>query len=178
MYKFTTALAFKPISVLDAKAHMRIDHDDDNLYIDSLIDVATDFIFGAQGHTDYMLSASVEQSVKTNSYSNVVENLKQPFIELTELKIRNGAELEVIEGAYFTHDGLKLPASGEYIIKYTAGYASAAAIPPNLKAACKILVAHWYQYREPLIVAQKYAANQLPFSIMALLQPYRKNLVM
>ena len=52
-------------------------------------------------------------------------------------------------------------------ITYTAGYGAASAVPQTLKHAVKMLVAHWYENREPVLTGSIVA--DMPMSVDALL---------
>jgi len=56
-------------------------------------------------------------------------------------------------------------------IRVVAGYGSSASVPETLKAAHKLFVSNFYEIREP--VAFGTIAPEVPFSIKALLAPYR-----
>jgi uncharacterized phiE125 gp8 family phage protein len=56
-------------------------------------------------------------------------------------------------------------------IEYLAGYANAAAVPESIKIAIKILVAHLYNNREPVVVGT--SAQLMPLSVDRLLSGYR-----
>lgn len=55
-------------------------------------------------------------------------------------------------------------------VQYTAGYASAAAVPAAIKHAMKIMLAEWYEERQP--TTPGYVAP-LPFGAEALMAPFR-----
>ena len=52
-------------------------------------------------------------------------------------------------------------------ITYTAGYGAASAVPQTIKHAVKMLVAHWYESREPVVIGTIIA--DLPMAVDALL---------
>lgn len=57
-------------------------------------------------------------------------------------------------------------------VTYTAGYGDAGdAVPEALRHALKLLVGAWYEHREPLVTGA--IATTLPFSVQALLGPFR-----
>lgn len=73
----------------------------------------------------------------------------------------------LVEPAYGTTWPAIRPASGAVTIRFTAGYGDAAAVPEPVKLAIKMLVAHWYENREPVIVGT--ISAELPFAVKALL---------
>ncbi len=60
------------------------------------------------------------------------------------------------------------------IVTFDAGYGAADDVPEDIKLAIKILVAHWYEAREPIVDGS--IAN-VPTSFEALLQQYRVRMV-
>jgi uncharacterized phiE125 gp8 family phage protein len=57
-------------------------------------------------------------------------------------------------------------------VRFVAGYgATAAAVPFGLKAAIKMLVAHWYARREPVNIGN--LVTPIPLTIDSLLWPYK-----
>ena len=55
---------------------------------------------------------------------------------------------------------------------YTAGYGAAAAnVPDSIKLAIKLLVAHWYEHRESVLVGV--TASEVPQTVESILWPYR-----
>lgn len=55
-------------------------------------------------------------------------------------------------------------------ITFTAGYGAAAAVPDGVKTAIKMLVAHWYDNRSPVVTGT--IATKLPLTVEALLDPF------
>lgn len=56
-------------------------------------------------------------------------------------------------------------------IEYRAGYGDLATdVPEELRHAIKLLVGHWYQSREAVVIGQ--VPNAVPFAVDALLSPY------
>lgn len=57
-------------------------------------------------------------------------------------------------------------------IRFVAGYGAAAAVPSGIKAAMKLLIAHWYEHREAVSVNVGNIAD-LPLGVTALLWPFK-----
>ncbi|HEY4343039.1 MAG TPA: head-tail connector protein [Parvibaculum sp.] len=57
-------------------------------------------------------------------------------------------------------------------IDFTAGYGDAAAVPAPLKQAVLMLVAHWFEHREPVSFGD--APAEMPLAVSALVAPYRR----
>lgn len=54
-------------------------------------------------------------------------------------------------------------------VTFTAGYASAAAIPPSMRQAMRLLIGHWYEHRESVLADARAAAIALPQAVDTLL---------
>jgi uncharacterized phiE125 gp8 family phage protein len=58
-------------------------------------------------------------------------------------------------------------------IAFTAGFgATAEDVPMPIRLAIKMLVAHWYEMREPVLAGE--AGNALPLGVASLIAPYRE----
>ena len=56
-------------------------------------------------------------------------------------------------------------------IPFTAGYTTAADVPQGCRTAIKMLAAHWYEIREPVITGT--IIQDVPFGLQALLDPHK-----
>jgi uncharacterized phiE125 gp8 family phage protein len=58
-------------------------------------------------------------------------------------------------------------------VAFTAGYGDEASdVPEPLRHAIKLLVAHWFEQREPVVLGA--AAQEVPATVAGLLLPYRR----
>ena len=57
-----------------------------------------------------------------------------------------------------------------YVIRYVAGYGGASDVPPPIVQAIKLLTTHLYENREAVT---SLSVNTIPYTIGALLQPYK-----
>lgn len=55
-------------------------------------------------------------------------------------------------------------------IEFTAGYGAAGAVPSDLASALMLLVAHWDQNREPVVIGT--IVSSVPLSVESLLAPF------
>lgn len=56
-------------------------------------------------------------------------------------------------------------------VVYTAGWADVYAVPANIKHALRMLVAHWYEHRQPVQMGGHW--QSVPMGVEALLMPHR-----
>lgn len=182
----TAAPADTPVSLDEAKAHLRVDHTDDDDVINGLIAAAVDYL---DGWTGILGRALVKQS------------WRQEFAGFGCLRLQVGPVSGVEVITYFdsrnqtqtlpdTAYVMRTDARGSYVdlppqgiwpsayvrpdavsVTYEAGSATAAEVPAAIKAAIMLMVASWYRNRE---ATSDGAATELPIGVAALLAPYRR----
>ncbi|MBY3543666.1 phage gp6-like head-tail connector protein [Rhizobium laguerreae] len=180
--RLVTAVA--PIlTTADAKAHLRVLHDDDNTYIDGLIAVAGDWLFGENSWIGRPAPASEWEMTMASFPVGCLDIPKPPLVTVDGVfytPADGGAEREITDFRTFGvgGNGYILPAidtvwpetDGEpesVRIEFTAGYA---ALPASIKHAALLLIGHWYENREAATEAK---LSDLPMAVDALLMPYR-----
>jgi len=190
--RLVTAPSVEPITLQQAKDHLRVDGDDDNDYIESLITAARERI-----------EASLNRSLITTTWKVTLDrfpggwwevwNCGQEWIELPRPRLisvssivytdTNGTSTTWSSSNYTvdtqSEPGRVMPAynavwptARDHIavvtITYTAGYGAAAtAVPASIKHAMKLLVSHMYELREPVNVGN--IVTEIPMSIDYLL---------
>ncbi|TWB20047.1 putative phiE125 gp8 family phage protein [Rhizobium sp. ERR 1071] len=175
------------ISVDEAKKFLIIDQDitDDDDLIKSFILAATQWLDGPEGWLGRALGIQVLEWQRCN-WPTDRERLPFP------------PEVEIISIKYIDPDGIEqtwplptplhfddLPAvrgrDGDVKIRYRAGYGTQDpdapdkwnnAVPEPIRTAIKMLVAQWYNVREP-VVSTGQQPFAMPFAVEALLSPYR-----
>lgn len=171
------------VSTADAKAHLRVMHSDDDTYIDGLIAVAGDWLFGENSWIGRPSPAS-EWEMKLASFpAGKLDIPKPPLVSVDGVfyaPSNGGAEQQITDFRTFGIGGCGyiMPALGEdwpaangepesVRIEFTAGYGS---LPASIKHAALLLIGHWYENREAATEAK---LNDIPFAVDALLMPYR-----
>jgi uncharacterized phiE125 gp8 family phage protein len=92
---------------------------------------------------------------------------------LTDLPSGPKAQPARITPAYGVSYPSTYPVVNAVQIRFVCGYGSASSVPESLKAAMKVLIGHWYQNRESVVVGVGVGAVAIPHSVDALLWPYR-----
>lgn len=171
------------ISVADAKAHLRVLHDDDDGYISGLIGAAGDWLFGENSWLGRPAPASEWELTQATFPTGRLDIPKPPLVSVDGvfyMPSDGGAEQELTgfrtlgEGG----SGYILPAAGSawpetdgepdsVRIEFTAGYAT---LPASIKHAALLLIGHWYENREAATEAK---LSAMPMAVEALLMPYR-----
>ena len=180
----TTAPTWEPVTLAEAKDHMRVDHSDEDAVISGLIPSAREYLEGVLG------SALPQQSI--TAYYSTFWNLLTlpracPLQSVTSVKyLDEDGVLQTVDSAVY--DVYTAPTPGEVRlaynqtwpthrivtdpvrIEYVAGYAGAGSVPAPLRAAMLLLIGHWYENREatsPLDI------KDVPGTIGALVTAYK-----
>lgn len=183
----TAAPAVEPVSLDEAKAHLRIDGSDEDTLVASLITAARIHV-----------EASLARALITQSWTMVLDAWPDdrvvrlplsPLQSVDEVRVLDAAgDPTVVPATDYFVDAVGSPprlvrqsgalwlAPGQVAngieIDFTAGHGNAAAdVPPPLRQSIVQLVAHWFGTREPVIVGEPITV--VPLGIGALIAPYR-----
>jgi uncharacterized phiE125 gp8 family phage protein len=180
-----TPPALEPVSLADAKLHMRIDGDDDDALITAAIVAARAHV---EANTRRVLIAQ-EWRVYLDRWprGRAVRLPVAPLISVDEVRVFDAAGTPaVVDPATYEVDAVSVPgrlvlsngplAVGPSVngieIDVTAGYgATSIDVPTPLRQAIMMLVAHWYEHRGA--VGHDQAGWIPPLGYDALLAPYR-----
>lgn len=193
-----TAPELLPVSLAEAKLHLRVDHNDEDVLIEGLIGAATAHL---DGWTGVLGRCLVEQEWRQDfdAFASCLPLPLGPVISITSVTV-GGTPAD--DGSYTLRtdvggrarvelDGVS--ASGAASVIYKAGYPTIPAVPAvpgdgeedpgtpaiparstvpePVKVAIMLLVGHWYQSREAVTSV---SINELPFAVNALIAPYRR----
>lgn len=189
--------AIKPLTLARAKQHLRVDFDDENATIEALIAAATAYLDGWTGilrrclcqqqwRSDadafrtcmrlplfpaigivsvvYRDVAGVEQPVDASNYSLRVDD--------------RGAYVQFVSGFSappLSLEGAAVSVTAKYGYADIAGEGDAPAtssVPEDLKAAMLMLLSHWYEHRDAVVMDG--APVALPMAVEAILATYRR----
>lgn len=166
----------EPLTLEEAKSHLRVDFGDDDAYITSLIKVARDFAEGFQKKSIGQYTLEQYQSC----FTTPIKLEQGPVKSVTSVKyyLEDGTEMTVDPSVYMlTVDGKLLPkrpsnywpmdilqpADGVKIT-YVAGEDN---VPETTKQAMLLLIGNWYENREPVSVGK--AVAKIPLTAESLL---------
>ncbi|UOK71707.1 head-tail connector protein [Ancylobacter polymorphus] len=187
-----TASTDKIVDLSTAKKHLRVDYDDEDTYIEGLIDAAQDWISGENSWLGRSVLAtsweiSLDNFPASGSYgapSGAIWLPRPPIKVVTGLFYTpvGGAEVEITDfrvvGAGSIGGGYVLPQAGKawptpsgepgsVRVEYTAGYD---AVPAAISRAVLLLIGGWFRERES--ISDK-VLPPVPYGVEALLTPYR-----
>lgn len=184
-FTLKTAPTSEPVSVAEAKLHLRVTHNSEDQLVDRLIGAARAWVEGYTGRSlaqqTWQLSmngfadrlwlprAAPLQSVTFVKYydtSNVLQTLSSSAYVVPAF-----SEPAVIDLAYGSAWPSVYDRADAVQVEYVTGYASAAAVPKPLQQAIVLLVGHWYANRESVLVGQ--ISKEIEFAVTALCAPYR-----
>jgi uncharacterized phiE125 gp8 family phage protein len=181
-----TGPAVEPVTLAEAKAYLRVEHDDDDEVISALI-------AGARVH----IEAQTRRALITQTWrltrdvwpiDGRILILPAPLRELAAARVvmLNGSS-QSISPSVFSADragapailafGLgALPMSDRPVagieLDIEVGYGDTPAdVPAPLRQAIRFLLAHWYENRGATTIGHEVAV--LPYTITALIAPYR-----
>lgn len=181
--KLITAPVAEPITLTEAKAHLRITGADDDTYITSLIVAARQ---GAEHITGRTLMAQTWE-LALDWFEDAIRLPRPPLTSITSVKYLDdaGALQTMSASAYLLDDHSEparlLPAydtswpatrtqANAVLIRYVAGYASAATVPQEIKNWMLLRIGMLYGSRESVVIGVPIA--ELPF-VDRLLDAYR-----
>jgi uncharacterized phiE125 gp8 family phage protein len=175
-----------PITLVEAKAHLRVDHADDDTLIGGLIGAAVAYLDGWSG----VLGRALEE--QTWEIGLDVFPCKEirlplgPLVSVTSVKYTDPAGLEQtvdpadyevdarpVEGWIVPAADFSWPATMDTINAVRVRWVAGTGCPLPVKHAALLLIAHWYATRE----AAGATSAEIPLGVDALSAPWRRAFV-
>jgi uncharacterized phiE125 gp8 family phage protein len=183
----TSGPAVEPVTLAEAKAHLRVDGTAEDTLIASLIIASRLHIEAALGIAlvtqswSYFLDAWPPRAELTLPL--------RPVQSIAAVRLYAADEsVDTLDADSYLLDGAGVPArlvraaaltwprpgrvANGVEVAFVAGYGAAAAdVPAPIRQAVLLLVAHWYEHREPVAIGQP--GTTVPAMVAELLAPYR-----
>lgn len=196
-FSLVTAADAEPVSLEEAKAHLRVD-------IDEQDDLLIGYIAAARAHLEEICGRSFLSTtwdyfidddwpwifdMDYGAHVRMIEVPKAPLSSVTSISYvdSNGATQTLASNQYVVDGagaiGRIYPAYGvdwptvrcqrrAITVRFVAGYgADPSSVPTPIKQATLLLISHFHEQREPVVVGQ--TVNQVPMAVDALIAPYR-----
>jgi len=176
--------AVEPLELDDVKAHLRLDGADEDAMLAGLITTSRLHIEAALG------LALNDQTWRWQADcwppNSVVELMTRPLRSVTQIVVRaEDTTPTIVDPADYIVDpakgrivphGKNWPQPGMRLagieIEFVAGFGSDATdVPEPIRQALRLLVAHWYEVRNPVHIGSM--ATRVPDTISELLMPYK-----
>lgn len=183
----STPPAEAPVSLTEAKAHLRVEWTDEDTIIQAYLDAAIAVLDGPTGWLGRAMCAQSWQHVCGGTHFGKVWLTAQPNALSSIYYLDPTTEAETLapiadfrihsDGYQFAvvpKTGKTWPAtanrSDALKLTFTTGYGGASSVPKPIKQAILLLVGHWFKEREAATVV---AMRELPFGVQALLNTYK-----
>ena len=188
-WSVVTPPSAEPVSLIEAKAHLRVDGDDEDALITLQISAVRE-----------QVELEVRRSLMTQTlavrlaewpYADRLTLPQPPLQSVTHIKytdddgtLQTMAASDYIVYAEPEPGHVMLKASTNWpsadlqpgesiVITYVAGYGGATAVPARYKQAILLWLGHWYENRESVVVGT--ITGELPMAVRALLDVDRGN---
>lgn len=183
-----TASTTEPVSRTEAKLHLRADGSDEDNLIDRLIIAAREYCepIARRAFMPQTLLMAFD-GWPVSAERNYLELLRPPVQSVSHIKyydssgvlqtmsasdyvadlVASPARIYLADGASWPSEALRAGLAIE--VTYVAGYADADAVPARYKQAMLLLVGHWYENREQVVVAPGATSAKLALAVESLL---------
>ena len=190
-WKVTAEPAVEPVTLAEAKAHCRVQHDAED-------DLITALIVAARNYCEQELDlAIIEQEItlKLDAWPSgrTIYLPRANLLSVTSVSYLDGASA-IQTFADFTEDDFSTPArivnntsdwpetankANAITIVYRAGFSELStgnehSTPQAVAQALLMLVAHWYSNRQAVNVGSHNTSSEVQMSVSALLHKYRR----
>lgn len=170
-----TAPTTEPVSLADAKLHLRVDIADDDMLIARMISGAREMLEERLGLA--LMTQTRDVYALTFPTGTVLTLPYGPLQSVTGVyytETDSSSELTFDAASYLTQtwrnaivlkSGYSWPSDASMRVRYVTGYTSASAVPETINQALLLLVGHWYENREAL----GSNLHELPLAVEALI---------
>ena len=168
------APAEAPVMLAEAKAQLRVDHDDEDPLIQHYIDAATAWLDGASGILGRCLVSQTWQMDLDAITGLILLPFPDSVIDSAVFTDATGGDVDYVISRQDerlllrSRTGFGRPVT----ITFIAGYGAPADVPATLRQAMLLLIAHWFENRAAISLGP--SASALPLALDAMLAPHRR----
>ncbi len=185
--KLVTPPATEPVTLVEAKVHLRVDAVSEDALITSLITAAREYAETVTWRAlitqtwkfycddwpvgdEILLPNAPLQSVASVKYKDTA-GIQTTWGVSNYIVDTDSEPGRVVLGYGLSWPSVTLYPANPIEIEFTAGYGVAAAVPASIKQAMLLLIGHLYENREATAAGQ--TITEVPFAVKALLSPLR-----
>jgi uncharacterized phiE125 gp8 family phage protein len=191
MLSLVYAPALEPVTLAEAKNHLRVDDDSENELIDALRVAAREYVETFTGRK--LITQTWDLKLDAFPCERCIELPFAPVSAVSSISyVDANGDTQTWASSNYTSDtpsgpfampGRIVPAYtvswpttrnviNAVTVRFVAGYgATVHTTPYLLRAAIKLLVGHWYANREPVVVGS--IANDIPLSVQSMLWSFK-----
>ena len=189
--KLVTGPAVEPITIDEAKLHLRVDAFEDDYTINSLVKCARQYVEIVTGLA--LITQTWDQYLQDWPCNGEIILRRSPLISVASVNVKDTAGTEtavastvyivdanqdpprIVEAYGQTWPSTTLYPASPIRIRFTAGHgATAASVPEPLRAAMLLLIGHWFKFREAVLAGNMERLSQeLPIGVAHLRANYR-----
>lgn len=181
----------EPVTLAEAKLHLRVDIDDDDDLIEALVAAAREYV-ERLCRPQVALISQTWKLVLDATPGDTITLRPYPLQSVSSIKTISDAGVE----ATYSSSGYQVDTSSEpgrvrlksgyswpsttlqalngFQVTFVAGFGDDPSdVPQQIRQAVLLLIGHWYENREVQIVTGAVPAS-LAFTVMALLAPWRR----
>lgn len=181
----TGAPAEEPVTTAEAKAHLRIDIDDEDALLDGYLLVAREQCELMARRA--LVTQTLQLSLACWPYGDCIQLPRPPLQSVTSVAYTDsdGNAGTMPSGDYIVDAASEpgrlilgygkswpsatLQPGPSIVITYVAGYGDAADVPQRYKQAIELMAGHFFENREEVVVLQGVTVAELPMGVKALL---------
>ena len=181
----TVAPAEEPVTTAEAKLHLRVDHGDEDAYIDTLVATARQQIEAITRRA--LVNTTFE--LKLDAFPTEIRPPRSPLSSVSSITyVDTDGATQTLSVSVYSVDTDTEPGrislafeqswpdireqNNAVVITFVAGYGSAATdVPAALRETVKLLLAHYYEFRQPVISGT--IATKIPLHIESLIWIHR-----
>ena len=181
----TVAPAEEPVTTAEAKVHLRVDHGDEDAYIDTLVATARQQIEAITRRA--LVNTTFE--LKLDAFPTEIRPPRSPLSSVSSITyVDTDGATQTLSASVYSVDTDTEPGrislafnqswpdiraqNNAVVITFVAGYGSAATdVPAALRETVKLLLAHYYEFRQPVIAGA--TAVKIPLHIESLIWIHR-----
>ena len=187
-YRLVTAPTTEPLTYAEVKAYLRLNGDDEQSFVTSLITVARQYVETQiwRPLINQAWAMNFDKDELTTQVYNINKAPVTAVNSVTYYDLNN--TLQTLSTNQYESDVYSTPARfriktmpqvydrlNALQVNFNCGYANAAAVPTPIKQAMYMLIGHYYENRQDVVTGTQ--VNKIDEASEHLLNPYRNNYI-